>query len=488
MADPAASPRPRRWRRPWSLRSRLVAILAVTVTLLAAGIAAIALVALRGSLVEQLQSELTALASRVLVLTTRPGGAPSLEAAFGGPGAVPGTIAIAAQGTSLVGGYLDADYTLQWIGQGQLSQIVDAWDGSPYWSADLGQGFGRYLFSVDQQGGVSVLVGLPLSGVDATVSRLTLIIGLVGVGGILLLGILAAIYIRHALRPLERVAAAAERVAAMPLDRGEVDLGERVDASGASPGSEAGRLVEAFNAMLARLGQAFGARHASEAKVRRFVADASHELRTPLASIRGYSELTRRMAEDLPADAVYALGRIESESVRMTSLVEDLLLLARLDEGREIESHPVELGGLVADAVNDARAAGPEHRWRYAEPAEPVVVLGDAARVQQVVVNLLANARVHTPAGTTVTVTLEREGEEAVLTVADDGPGIAPEALPTLFERFARADASRARTTGSTGLGLAIVKAVVSAHGGTVTVESEPGDTRFLVRLPAITG
>jgi two-component system OmpR family sensor kinase len=226
------------------------------------------------------------------------------------------------------------------------------------------------------------------------------------------------------------------------------------------------------------------AREASENKVRQFVADASHELRTPLASIRGYSELTRRGGHELPDDVVRALGRIESESIRMTSLVEDLLLLARLDAGRELVLSEVDLVPVVADAVADAHAAGPDHEWRLDAPPEPVVVLGDGGRLHQVVGNLLANARTHTPEGTHVEVRLAVEGDDAVVTVADDGPGIPDDLRPVLFERFARGDNSRSRHTGSTGLGLAIVAAVVDAHQGSVEVESRPGDTRFTVRLP----
>ncbi len=218
--------------------------------------------------------------------------------------------------------------------------------------------------------------------------------------------------------------------------------------------------------------------------MRAFVADASHELRTPLASIRGYSELTRRGGHELPPDIVRALDRIESESIRMGDLVQDLLLLARLDEGRELVLGEVDLLALVVDAVGDAHAAGPEHVWTLDAPEEPVVVVGDATRLHQVIANILANARTHTPDGTRVEVGLAVEGDDAVVTVRDDGPGIPDELQPVLFERFARGDSSRSRATGSTGLGLAIVAAVVEGHGGSVEAASRPGDTRFTVRLP----
>ncbi len=235
----------------------------------------------------------------------------------------------------------------------------------------------------------------------------------------------------------------------------------------------------ALNHMLENVAAALTARQRSETRVRQFVADASHELRTPLASIRGYAELTRRSAEPVPPDVAHALGRVESEAIRMTGLVDDLLLLARLDSGRPVQHGPVDLSRLVVDATSDARAAGIDHRWDLDVPAEPVVVDGDAERLHQVVANLLANARTHTPAGTSVAVHLTGKPRGgAALTVVDDGPGIPADLLPDVFERFARADQSRSRAAGSTGLGLAIVAAVVEAHGGRVSVESAPGSDR----------
>jgi two-component system OmpR family sensor kinase len=220
--------------------------------------------------------------------------------------------------------------------------------------------------------------------------------------------------------------------------------------------------------------------------VRQFVADASHELRTPLAAIRGYAELTRRSGAAAPPDVTYALGRVESEAARMTTLVEDLLLLARLDAGRPLAAEVVDLVPLVVHAVSDAHVAGPGHDWQLDLPDDPVQVIGDGARLHQVVANLLANARTHTPQGTRVTVGVRGDGDLVRLTVADNGPGIPPELLPHVFQRFARGDESRSRTAGSTGLGLAIVDAVVSASGGRVDVDSDSGGTTFTVTLPAM--
>jgi two-component system OmpR family sensor kinase len=203
-----------------------------------------------------------------------------------------------------------------------------------------------------------------------------------------------------------------------------------------------------------------------------------------LAAIRGYTELAQRKSDQLPDDVAHAMSRVESETQRMTQLVEDMLLLARLDAGRPLERETVDLSRLVVDTVSDAHVAGPGHAWSLDLPSEPVVVIGDEARLHQVLGNLLANARTHTPGGTTVTTSLAATDDGAVLTVADDGPGISATLRPEIFERFARGDSSRSRREGSTGLGLAIVAAVVKAHDGTIDVSSEPGHTEFVVHLP----
>jgi two-component system OmpR family sensor kinase len=264
-----------------------------------------------------------------------------------------------------------------------------------------------------------------------------------------------------------------------------VDLAQRVPERDTDPRTEVGQVGSALNRMLDHVGNALEARHASEMQVRQFVADASHELRTPLAAIRGYAELSRRSRAPISEEVAHVLGRVESEAKRMTVLVEDLLLLARLDAGRPLAHDPVDLTMLVVDAVSDAHAAGPRHYWQLDVPDEPVTVLGDQQRLHQVLANLLANARTHTPEGTTVTVRIDTAPHAAVLQVTDDGPGIPAELQPHIFERFARGDSSRSRAAGSTGLGLSIVYAVVTAHGGTVSVQSAPGRTVFTVVLPA---
>lgn len=346
-----------------------------------------------------------------------------------------------------------------------------------------------YVFETGQTVAGRALVGLPLRDIDTLLFQLIgleLILTLLATGGAVLA---ARAVVTRSLRPLNRVAATAQQVSQLPLDRGEVALAVRVPPEDSDPTSEVGRVGQAINYMLNNVAGALTARQASEMKVRQFVADASHELRNPLAAIRGYAELTRRSREELPPDAVYAISRVESEAERMSYLVEDLLLLARLDSGPDLDLQPCDLTELVINAVSDARAAGPDHIWQLALPDEPVVALGDRHRLHQVVANLLANARTHTPAGTRVEAGIAVHEQQAVIRVIDTGPGVPPEIQDRVFERFTRADSSRVRATGapsggSTGLGLAIVAAVVEAHHGTVHVMSRPGRTEFVITLP----
>jgi two-component system OmpR family sensor kinase len=338
-----------------------------------------------------------------------------------------------------------------------------------------------------RHGGQTIVVGLPTAVVDDT---LLWVLGMFCVFAVIaMIAATAAgiLVIRRQLAPLSRVSDAARDVADLELDTGEVRLPKEivhVDPAGAH--TEVGQLGAALNRMLDRIAGAMSARHASETRVRQFVADASHELRTPLAAIRGYTELAQRKRDQLPDDVAHAMSRVESETNRMTQLVEDMLLLARLDAGRPLIREPVDLSRLVVDTVSDAHIAGPEHVWSLDLPDEPVVVVGDEARLHQVLANLLANARTHTSAGTSVTTSLQRDDAGVVsLAVADDGPGIPATLRPEIFERFARGDSSRSRRVGSTGLGLAIVAAVVKAHDGTIDVNSKPGSTEFVVRLPA---
>ncbi|PJJ77528.1 two-component system OmpR family sensor kinase [Sediminihabitans luteus] len=349
---------------------------------------------------------------------------------------------------------------------------------------------------------VRVVTAMSTDPLDAAVRRYVLVEVGLAVAGVALAGLAGAWLVRRSLRPLDAVAAAATRVSELPLDRGEVAAIPRLDASLADDRTEVGSVGAALNRMLGHVESSLTARHESETQVRQFVADASHELRTPLASIRGYAELVRRSPDDVPPDTLRALDRIESESTRMGTLVEDLLLLARLDAGRPLDAAPVDLAGLAVDAVMDAHAAGPDHVWSLDLPGEDdgpddaLTVPGDEARLRQVFTNLVGNARVHTPPGTRVTVGVRAEPGVVVLSVADDGPGIPAALVPSLFQRFSRGDSARNRVGGSTGLGLAIAQAVVQAHGGTITVRSStappaaetadpaPSGTTFEVRIP----
>jgi len=325
-------------------------------------------------------------------------------------------------------------------------------------------------------GSGSLVVAVPMNDVVQTLHRLLIIELLTTTAVLAGVGILALVVVRAGLRPLEDIGRTAGAIA-------DGDLSQRVER--AEPRTEVGRLGLSLNAMLAQIETAFEAREASEDRLRRFVADASHELRTPLTSIRGYAEMFRRGAAERPADLATSMRRIEEESARMGVLVDDLLLLARLDQGRPLERQPVDLAQVAADAVFDARAVEPERPIELSEP-EVAVVLGDEARLRQVAANLLANARQHTPPATPVRVEVREADGRVRLEVADEGPGLYPEEAEKVFERFYRADPSRARNQGGTGLGLSIVAAVAEAHGGRTGVESTPGrGACFWIELPA---
>lgn len=338
-------------------------------------------------------------------------------------------------------------------------------------------GLGSYRVAIGEtRGGNKVAAGLPSKDVEGAVSRL---VGsaalLIAIGGVLAAGG-GLLLVRRQLRPLTEVAATAHEVAALPLSEGDIDLTQRVPAHLTDERTEVGQVGAALNALLAHVETSLEARHRSEQQVRQFVADASHELRTPLATIAGYTELARKRPD---ADTTAtALTKVEEESGRMTTLVEDLLLLARLDAGRPMSRETVDLTRLLVEAVSDARVLSPDHHWRIDVPEEPIEVVGDEQGLHQVATNLLANARKHTPAGTTVTVTGRPDGFD----VHDDGPGFPEAFVDHAFERFARGDTSRNRAGGA-GLGLSLVEAIVRSHLGTVGLRSEPGDTTVEVRL-----
>ncbi|MFT3874299.1 MAG: HAMP domain-containing sensor histidine kinase [Nocardioides sp.] len=330
-----------------------------------------------------------------------------------------------------------------------------------------------------------MVAGLPTSEITRTLnSLLTRGVAVAALGVALTAGLGLAL-VRRQLRPLREVAATAHRVSEIPLAEGEINLTERVPEHLTDERTEVGQVGAALNTLLSHVETSLDARHRSEQQVRQFVADASHELRTPLATIMGYTELAQRRPDDA-AGTQTALSKVGAESERMAALVQDLLLLARLDAGRPLERHPVDLSRLLIEAVSDARVLAPDHEWRLDLPEEAVEVVGDEQRLHQVVTNLLTNERRHTPAGTTITVAARLGEITGQITVHDDGPGFPAELVDQAFERFARADTARSRTgEGGVGLGLSLVKAIVTAHGGDVTLTSRPGDTTITLTLPA---
>ena len=356
--------------------------------------------------------------------------------------------------------------------------------GEPF-TADAAVGGGEWrVVVVGLTDGGAAVVAAPLADVGRTLSRLVLLQVLIGTGVIVLFAALGYAVVRRSLRPLEEVEATAEVIAAG-------DLSQRVPEG--DPRTEVGRLSRSLNAMLGQVEGAFRAQQASEVtarqseeRMRRFVADASHELRTPLTSIRGFAELYRQGAVAEPTELDRVMRRVEDEAARMGLLVEDLLLLARLDQQRPLQREPVDLLELATDAVHDAQAVDPQRPLTLEVLGDDApVVVGDDARLRQVLGNLVSNALTHTPAGTPVAVRLRTADGQAVIEVADEGPGLPPEQAARAFERFYRADASRTRAAGGSGLGLAIVSALVVAHGGRVELDTSPGaGATFRVLLP----
>ncbi len=502
----------RRLLAGWTLRGRLISGLVALLAIACATVGTVTYFALRGFLLGQLDGQLAAASARFVSCVNGPqgGGPPGGQPGQGSPAGPAGGGGSAGcantpgqgQGTfsaTLRGGVV----TAAWITQGhcdlatpdrvQLSHLRV--NGKPYTVTLAALGAPYRLIATPGRDGTVLVSGLSASGMNTTLRDVELTELTVFSAALLATGVLGTGWVRLSLRPLRRVTSTAAQVAELPLASGEVDLPHRVP--DADPRTEVGQLGAAFNRMLGHVESALARRQASEDRLRGFAADASHELRTPLASIRGYAELARRHPGPLPPDVATALGRVESEAARMSTLVDDLLLLARLDAGRPLERSAVDLSRLAIDATSDARAAGPGHRWRLELPADPVLITGDENRLRQVLANLLANAQAHTPPGTTVTVALRQLTAElpglpaangqvgaAELSVTDDGPGIPADLRAGLFERFVRGGSSRSRASGGTGLGLAIVAAVVGAHGGQVRVDSQPRHTRFTVMLP----
>lgn len=476
--------------RPVTLTHRLIVTSVALVTLISLLVAASATLVMRSYLVDQLDSQLLQSLSRARSANGPggpgfPGSGSALTSDCTSPyqprGQRDGTF-IAVFSTSCSSGsgsrITKSGNTIA-LTSAQLEKLTDiSTNASPKTVKIEGLGTYRVAAASDDLSGASIVQGMPTHDIDAAIARLVsweIVLSLLGIAFAV---VLANGLIRRQMRPLHEVAATAHEVANMPLSSGAVGKTARVPDELVDPDTEVGQVGEALNQMLRHIEHALDDRHRSEQQLRKFLADASHELRTPLSTIKGYAELTRRTG----ADPAQAMGKVESEAGRMSTLVEDMLLLARLDSGRPLEAKPVDLVHLVVEATSDARVVDPDRRWRVDVGAVEAVITGDDLRLHQAVTNLINNAMRHTPEGTTVTTRVL--ADPIRVQVHDDGPGISAELLPTIFDRFTRGDSSRTRASGGAGLGMSLVKAIMAAHGGTASVSSVPGDTTFTLTFP----
>lgn len=407
------------------------------------------------------------------------------------PGQAAGTLALLRNRQGVVASaYINNEGKYTYLTRDQINTLMAALNSGktkPFTVYVEGLGTYRVLVTRDSVSSDAVLTGVSLADDEALIGRQMIIEVLLVGSGVVLAAVVCFGLVSRFLQPLRRVAATARQVATQPMDSGEVQIERRVSLADLCSSTEVGEVGTALNTLLDHVNDALEVRQRSETQVRQFVADASHELRTPLAAIRGYTELVRsgREGDQLSEISQQAMDRIASESLRMSELVNDLLLLARLDAGRELEDELVDLAPVLIESVADAQIAGPDHTFELDLSAvfgadedldeQLPLVRGDEQRLRQVLANLLANARLHTPAGTHVWIKLLQEDDEYRIVVADNGPGISPQLRGKLFERFTRADASRNRQGGSTGLGLAICAAIAQAHGGSVQL-ADPAD------------
>lgn len=508
----------RNWRDPstWHLRTRLVLVAMALLVAICGAVGLFSYASMDLFLTRQLDTQLVQASDRA-----RDFGRPSPGPAGGRPdplearGQGIGTLnARILDGAVSSAGFLAGDATRRSLSSEDTRVLLGLTPGGAPVDRTLSAGAYR-LTAVQTPYGDVIVTGLPLAEKQNTLASLVWTMVVVSAGGLVVIGLAGTALIRRTMKPLEQLSEVATRVSRLPLDAGEVALAVRVPASAANPGTEVGGVGYALNQMLDNVSSALEARQHSEMKVRQFVADASHELRTPLTAIRGYTELMR-MTEHFTPDGEKSLARVQSQSERMTALVEDLLLLARLDEGQPLKLSDVDLTQLAIETVSDEKIMAPDHVWRLELPEEPVVVRGDSTQLHQVLANLLSNARKHTGPGTTVVTGIMRAADgSAVVTVTDNGDGIPAEFLDHVFSRFTRADAARKNPAvtpaasgsgrsggsgmvgsaaptmvpapaaeGTSGLGLSIVQSIVEAHGGSVEVTSRPGRTEFAVRLP----
>lgn len=402
------------------------------------------------------------------------------------PGQSAGTLTVCVNNGNVgFSGVLDSSGDLQSLSEADVAQLKDAPAEATAQKVDLE--VGNYLVeahALPNQPQTVVVTGIPLKDMNNTLATLVAVMAGGSLAVMVIAGLLGSWIIRRTMRPLERVSAVAAGVAQADLESQVLSRADRVQPRDSNPRSEVGAVGFALNQMLGNVQSALQVREKTENQMRAFIADASHELRTPLAAIKGYSDLLR-WTENLSDSGEQSVNHIESQTARMSRLVEDLLLLARLDEGKQPVFEAVDLSEMLAESTFDMQVAAPNHRWTLNIPDDPVEVRGDRNQLQQVISNLLSNARKHTAEGTHVTASLGfAEGGFAEIRISDDGEGIDPEFIDKIFDRFTRADVARSGDAGTTGLGLPIVRAIVEAHGGSIDVQSRPGETVFQVLLP----
>jgi two-component system, OmpR family, sensor histidine kinase TrcS len=481
--------------RTWPLRKQVVVgVSAVMMTVLVV-VGTMSVLTLRSSITGVIDTQLSAAANSFSQACAKYRSTPLPSGALPAPTAMkpldqligqsPGNIVVRMQDGVVVDSAMFSDGEAVTPSPEVLAELVARVNPDAGAEKDWLDGLGMYLMSSQREGPGEVLVtAVSLRPASEAATHETKVVVAVTALGLLITALGTLAIVRIALRPLGRVAATAAEVATLPLNRDQYAITPRVPAGDTDPRTEVGMVGDALNRLLAHVERAMSDVAASDRRMRQFITDASHELRTPLAAIQGYAELTRQDSDVLPHTTEYSLARIEAESARMNSLVSDLLLLARLDEGQDMENAEADIAELAVNAVNDARVSAPDHHWEMRVPDEPVWVHGDRAKLHQAIANLLANAGVHTPAGTTVTTAITATEGSIVLTVTDDGPGISKDLLPHLFERFVRADKSRSRQSGNSGLGLAIAASIVEAHGGAIDAASGGGVTTFTITLP----
>lgn len=489
-------------RGPWSLQRKLVVAMTTVMAVVLLVVGVVCVVTLRASVTtvvdKQLAGSMAAFSHSVDKYRNgsegaKPGSDPKYVkplTEFGGQ--APGTVIVLIDSGVVTDSAVFSDSEPVSLNSDAVRQIeTSALTSGQRQNADI-EGLGSMrVESLTHNENQTLVTGLSMSAANDAVVRESMVVLILALAALITTVISTVLVVRFAFKSLSRVVATAKKVTALPLGAGDVVLNVRVAESDTDRRTEVGKVGEALNHLLSHVGDALAVRAATDRRMRQFVTDASHELRTPLAAIQGYAELTRQDSDNLPEMTEYALARIEAESKRMSALVAGLLLLARLDEGQDLHTTMVDFTDLLVNAVNDARVSGPSHRWVVHVPEPAVVVSGDSERLHQLIANLLSNARVHTPPGTTVIATLttitDKYGAVAAdLAIGDDGPRIAPDLLDTMFQRFVRGDKARSRETDSTGLGLAIVSSIVDAHVGEVSVESTMEGKTFRVRLPAI--